>query len=114
LQGGVRGFGDAGEVIVDGFWGGGGLWLGWRTAFAGLWLFMRERLQERVITVYGSGRRPEISAAVRGVRRQVRDDRREKRKVKTRTLKGTGCGTQFCLSVSRVRHSPPSGGGDFS
>src|SRR5258707_6018094 len=77
-------------------------------------LFMRERLQERVITVYDSCRRPEISAAVRGVRRQARDDRREKRKVKTRTLKGTGCGTQFCLSVSRVRHSPPSGGGDFS
>src|SRR5258708_34331817 len=76
-------------------------------------LFMRERLQERVITVYGSGRRPEISAAVRGVRRQVRDYRREKRKGKTRTLKGTGCGSQFCLSVSGVRHSPPSCGGCF-
>ena len=28
-------------------------------------LFMRERLQEHVVTVYGSGRRLEISAAVR-------------------------------------------------
>ena len=27
--------------------------------------FMRERLQEHVVTVYGSGRRLEISAAVR-------------------------------------------------
>ncbi len=95
--GAVAGFGLAGELRLPDFG-----------------LFMRERLQERVITVYDSGRRPEISAAVRGVRRQVRDDRREKRKVKTRTLKGTGCGTQFCLSVSRMRHSPPSGGGDFS
>jgi len=61
--GAVAGFGLAGELRLPDFG-----------------LFMRERLQERVITVYDSGRRPEISAAVRGVRRQVRDDRRGKKK----------------------------------
>ncbi len=54
--GAVAGFGLAGELRLPDFG-----------------LFMRERLQERVITVYDLGVcRPEISAAVREVREEIK------------------------------------------